>query len=101
MSQAEVDGLRLDQMESQAKADHLLEQVRALGHDFSVILGDQVFVNIAWLGTLMLWEADQTLKGHGGCADHMRVLDLLETTILAARKNVGLELDSPGSSVLD
>ena len=88
MEQAEVDKLRLSIMETHEKAASLLERVNSIGHEFSVSHEGETFVSVAWLATLLLMESEQTMRGHGGCADHMRVVDWLETTIVAASKNL-------------
>ena len=90
LDEAATDALRLSVMESHEKADSLLEKVNALDKTFSIKdeSGD-IFVNVSWLATLLLMESDQVMRGHGGCADHMRVVDWLETTVMAAQKNVG------------
>ena len=88
MGEPEVDKLRLSIMETHEKAASLLERVNGIGHEFSVKVGDDYFVNAAWLATLLLMEGEQTMRGHGGCADHLRVVDWLETTVVAAKKNV-------------
>lgn len=89
LDEAGVDALKLGLWESHEKAQHLLDAVGALGYSFAIKQGDDIFVNASWLATVMLMEADQTMRGHGGCADHMRVLDLLETTVMAAQKQTG------------
>ena len=91
MDGSEVGRLKLSVMETHEKADSLLDKVRGIGHEFSVKPDEQgdVFVNVAWLATLLLMEGEQVMRGHGGCPDHMRVVDWIETTILAAQKNVG------------
>jgi len=95
MTQAQEDTMRLQVMESHEKAAKLLETVKSIGHNFSVVGDDgDVYVNVAWLGTMMLMEADQTMRGHGGCADHLRLADLVQTTILAAITNVEDQLDT-------
>lgn len=95
LSQADTDKLRLSVMESNEKAIALLEKVRNIGQNLSIEHDGKLWVNTAWLSTLMLMEADQVMRGHGGCADHMRVVDWLETTVLAAQLNVQQQLDSP------
>lgn len=95
MEEAEVDKLRLSIMETHEKASSLLERVRGIGHEFSVKEDGDIFVNVAWLATLLLMEGDQTMRGHGGCADHLRVIDWIETTIVAAQKNLESEVDTP------
>lgn len=99
LSEAETDSLKLSVLESHEKAQALLDKVAEIGQTFSIQDDDDIYVNLAWLATLLLMEGDQVMRGHGGCPDHMRVVDWLETTVLAATKN--LELDSPTEPVVD
>lgn len=94
LDQAQVDALKVSLIETHEKAQSLLDKAADLGHVFSVKQGDDIFVNLSWLGTMLLMEGDQVMRGHGGCPDHMRVVDWLETTVMAAQKNHEQELDS-------
>jgi hypothetical protein len=89
MDQSEIDMLKVTVMESHEKAQNLLDKVGEIGQRFAIKDGDDIFVNVAWLGTMLLMEAEQTIRGHGGCPDHTRVVDLLQTSTLAALKAVG------------
>ena len=54
MTQAQEDTMRLQVMESHEKAAKLLETVKSIGHNFSVVGDDgDVYVNVAWLGTMI------------------------------------------------
>jgi hypothetical protein len=94
LDQAAVDALKLSIMETHEKAQNLLDKSKELGHVFSVKQGEDIFVNLSWLGTMLLMEGEQVMRGHGGCPDHLRVVDWLETTVMAAQKNHEQELDS-------
>lgn len=100
LDEAGIDALKLSVWETYEKADSLLAKVREIGHEFSIRDGDDVYVNVSWLATLLLMEGDQVMRGHGGCADHLRVVDWIETTVVAAQRNVE-KLDSPTEPVVD
>ncbi len=99
LSESETDDLKLSIMETHEKAQTVIDKTKALGHRLSIKDGEEVFVNVAWLGTLMLIESQFTMAGEGGCPPHMRVIDFLNTTIVAAVKNI--ELDTTPEGVVD
>lgn len=93
MTEAESDFLKTQTIETYERGRAILAQVKKLGHTFAVEKDGDVFVNVSWLGTLLLMESEQTMRGNGGCPDYMRVLDLLSTTIVAAQTEVESGLD--------
>lgn len=89
LSEEETDRLRLYDIENNEKAQEIVDIARKVDVPLAYKDGEEVFVNIKWMGTIVGTLGKLVLEGAPLSNDALALTEAISNSILAAQKWVG------------